>query len=162
MKHLKQLLNKQLPQIHNNIAILLFVIALLGFVDATYLTVEHYSGTIPPCSVGGCETVLTSVYSTILGVPVALGGAVYYFLILISVVIFFESKNTKPLKWSLLLTIPGMIMSLWFFYVQAFILKSYCLYCLGSLLTTTILFIITVYLFRNKSQNTELSDKNLN
>jgi uncharacterized membrane protein len=141
----------------------LSVTALLGFVDASYLTIEHYRGVIPPCSVvSGCETVLTSSYSTIFGVPVALGGAIYYFLILISVFIYFESKNNTPLKWSLLLTIPGMIMSLWFVYVQVFILQSYCIYCLGSFLTTTILFVTAMDLFEERPEAIESSDKIIN
>ena len=163
MKNLKILLNKQLQPVSNKVTILLFVIALLGFVDASYLTIEHYKGVIPPCTiVDGCETVLTSSYSTILGTPVALGGAIYYFLILISVLVYFESKNTKPLKWALLLTFPGLIMSLWFFYVQAFILKSYCVYCLGSLFTTIILFLITIYLFKQKGEIVYSADKIIN
>jgi uncharacterized membrane protein len=158
MKHLKQLLNKPLRPISNKIAILLFVIALLGFADASYLTIEHYSGVIPPCSVtGGCEVVLTSAYSTVFGVPVALGGAIYYLFILVSIFIYFESKNTKLLKWSLLLTVIGFIASLWFIYVQAFILHSYCVYCLGSFSTSTILFVIATYIFKKQSDFVEPS-----
>lgn len=158
MKSLKQLLNKPLRPISNKIAILLFVIALLGFADASYLTIEHYSGVIPPCSVtGGCETVLTSAYSTVFGVPVALGGAIFYLFILVSIFIYFESKNTKLLKWSLLLTILGFIASLWFVYVQAFILHSYCVYCLGSFSTSTILFVIATYIFKKQSDFVEPS-----
>lgn len=158
MKNLKQLLSKPLRPISNKLAILLFAIALLGFADASYLTIEHYSGVIPPCSVtSGCETVLTSAYSTVLGIPVALGGAIYYLFILISIFIYFESKNNKALKWSLLLTIPGFIASLWFVYVQVFILHSYCIYCLGSFSTSTILFVIAMYIFREKSDFVEQS-----
>lgn len=158
MKNLKQLLNKPLRPISNKIAILLFVIALLGFADASYLTIEHYSGVIPPCSVtGGCETVLTSAYSTVFGIPVALGGAIFYLFILVSIFIYFESKNTKLLKWSLLLTVIGFIASLWFIYVQAFILHSYCVYCLGSFSTSTILFVIATYIFKKQSDFVEPS-----
>jgi uncharacterized membrane protein len=120
----------------------LLIVALLGFADATYLTVEHYQGVIPPCSVvSGCETVLTSAYSVIAGVPVSLLGAVFYFIVLVGVFSFLESKKTVLLKWSLLFTIFGILFSLWFIYVQAFILGAWCLYCLGSALTSTILFV---------------------
>ena len=46
--------------------VFLFIVALIGFADASYLTVEHYRNVIPPCTTSGCETVLTSSYSTIL------------------------------------------------------------------------------------------------
>ena len=132
-----------------SLAVFLLVIALLGFADATYLTIEHYQGVIPPCTiVSGCETVLSSVYSTIAGMPVSLLGAVYYLLILIGVFAYLESKNTKPLKWALVLTIFGLLFTLWFLYVQAFILGAYCLYCLGSALTSIILFVTANVIFK--------------
>jgi uncharacterized membrane protein len=142
MKHLKLLLTRPLAALPTSLAVFLLIVALLGFADATYLTVEHYQGVIPPCSVvSGCETVLTSAYSVIAGVPVSLLGAVFYFIVLVGVFSFLESKKTVLLKWSLLFTIFGILFSLWFIYVQAFILGAWCLYCLGSALTSTILFV---------------------
>ena len=142
MKHLKQLLKRPLQTVPTKLAVFLLVIALLGFADATYLTIEHYQGVIPPCTVvSGCETVLTSGYSVIAGVPVSLLGAIYYFVVLVGVFAFLESKKTAPLKWVLFFTIFGMIFSLWFIYVQAAILGAWCLYCLGSALTSTVLFV---------------------
>jgi len=142
MKHLKHLLTQPLAALPTSLAVFLLVIALLGFADASYLTIEHYQGVIPPCTlVSGCEAVLTSSYSVIFGMPVSLLGAIYYLVISIGIFSFLESKKTTLLKWVLLLTVFGMIFSLWFLYVQAFILGSYCLYCLGSVLTSTILFV---------------------
>ncbi len=145
MRNLNQLLKKQLLAVPNKVAIFVFIIALLGFIDASYLSIEHFQNIIPPCSVtGGCEVVLTSIYSTIFGVPVSLLGAIYYLIIMIGTLIFLESKNPILFKWSLLLTIPGFLFSLWFVYIQIFELHSYCIYCLGSFLTTTILFVSTM------------------
>ena len=82
----------------NKFAIFLLIVALLGFADATYLTIEHYQNKIPPCSVGGCEQVLTSAYSVVAGVPVSLMGSVYYLLVLIGMFAYLESKNLKILR----------------------------------------------------------------
>lgn len=145
MRNLNQLLKKQLSTVPNKVAIFVLVVALLGFIDATYLSIEHFQNVIPPCSVtGGCEVVLTSIYSTIFGMPVSLLGAIYYLIIMIGTLIFLESKNPIAFKWVLLLTIPGFLFSLWFVYIQIFELHSYCIYCLGSFLTTTILFVSTM------------------
>ena len=145
MRNLNQLLKKQLSKVPNKVAIFVLVVALLGFIDATYLTIEHYQNVIPPCSVtGGCEVVLTSMYSTIFGIPVSLLGSIYYLLIMIGAFIYLESKIPTLFKWSLLLSIPGFLFSLWFVYIQIFELHSYCIYCLGSFLTTTILFVSTM------------------
>jgi uncharacterized membrane protein len=148
MKHLKHLLKQPLSNLPNKVAIFILVVAILGFVDASYLTVEHYKDVIPPCSVtGGCEVVLTSIYSQIFGVPTSLLGSIYYLLILIGAFSYLESKNLNLLKWSLLLTVPGFLFSLWFVYIQVFELYSYCIYCLGSFLTSTILFVSTMEIF---------------
>ncbi len=145
MRNLNQLLKKQLSTVPNKVAIFVLVVALLGFIDATYLSIEHFQNVIPPCSVtGGCEVVLTSIYSTIFGMPVSLLGAIYYLIIMIGTLIFLESKNPIAFKWVLLLTIPGFLFSLWSVYIQIFELHSYCIYCLGSFLTTTILFVSTM------------------
>ncbi len=145
MNHLKNLLKRHLRVVPTKVAIIILVVALLGFADATYLTVEHFQNRIPPCSVGGCEVVLTSAFSTILGVPVSLLGAIYYLLILVGVFAYIESKNVKVFKWTLLITAFGFGMSLWFLILQAFVLKAYCYYCLGSALTSTVLFILAMW-----------------
>lgn len=145
----KHLLTRPLVALPNKLTIFLVIVALVGFADATYLTIEHYRGVIPPCTVAsGCESVLTSSYSTIAGIPVSLLGAIYYLIVLIGIVAYLESKNTKPLRWALLLTPLGFIFSLWFLYVQAFILEAYCQYCLVSVATSVILFVAAVVVWR--------------
>jgi len=142
----------------NKIAVFLLIVALFGFVDSTYLTVEHFQGRVPPCSiVAGCEKVLTGPYSTVYGMPVALGGSIYYFLVLVGISGFLESRAHKHLKWALLLTILGFMASLWFIFLQVFIIHSYCAYCMGSALTSTILFVTAMNVFA-KYQGRKISN----
>jgi uncharacterized membrane protein len=142
-------LKTQLALVPTSFAIAILVVAVLGFADATYLTIEHYQGTIPPCSfVSGCETVLTSSYSIIAGVPVSLLGAIYYLLIAIGIFAYIDTKKTSILKWTLSITIFGLLMSLWFIFLQAFVIKAWCLYCLGSATTSIILFILANIAFK--------------
>jgi len=158
MKHLKQLLTRPLNKAGSGAVAFIFIVALIGFADATYLTVEHYRGVIPPCSItSGCEKVLTGPYATVLGFPVALGGAIYYLGVAVGSLIFLESKHLSAnlqshhwsiLKWTLLATTLGLLASLWFVYLQAFIIGSYCQYCLGSALTSTILFVTAMEMLR--------------
>lgn len=151
MKHLKHLL-KQPLLVPTSLVIIFLIVALIGFADAAYLTIEHYSGVIPPCTVGGCEEVLTSQYSTIFGVPVALMGVIDYLIILVGTFIYIESKNQKVLRFSMAFTVFGFLSSLYFFYVQAFVLHAFCLYCLGSAAISTTLFALAIYSFSKYSQ----------
>ncbi len=148
MKHLKHLLKRPLQAVPNKVVVILFIIALLGFTDASFLTIEHYQNRIPPCTTSGCETVLTSDYSSLFGIPVALLGAIYYLIITIGLFAHIEGKHEPSLRAVLLLTFFGFIMSMWFVYAQAFLIHSYCLYCLGSATISTILFASAVIVLK--------------
>ncbi len=128
-----------------------FGVAGVGFADATYLTVNHFSTFSLPCLVGSCEVVLRSAYSEFLGIPVALFGAIYYVAILAVLFYYIDTKHPerKPKAFSvaLCLTPVGMLASLYFFTVQAFVLHAFCQFCLISALTSTLLFIIALYVF---------------
>lgn len=120
------------------------VVALIGLVDSIYLTLHHLSGEQVPCSVtGGCETVLTSHYAEIAGIPLAAFGAAAYFLAF-SLAILAAFGNRK--LW-FLFGIQVSLMaafSLWLFYLQAFVIKAFCQFCLLSAATTITLFIIAL------------------
>jgi uncharacterized membrane protein len=157
MKHLKNLLTKPLLAIPNKLIIAVLIIAVLGFADAAYLTLEHYSGEIPPCSiVEGCEQVLTSAYATFAGIPVALGGVIFYLLVLIGLFAYLEGKNEKLLRYALILTAVGFLSTLYFLFIQAFVLKAFCLYCLGSATSSILLFALAIYIFSKYSGTREL------
>lgn len=122
------------------IPIAVLAIALIGFADATYLTVQHYQNKIPPCTIGGCESVLTSQYAQILGMPVSLLGALYYLIIIISLFIYLDTKKELSLRVPILLSVLGALASLGFMYVMIFVIKAFCPYCVVSALTSLTIF----------------------
>jgi uncharacterized membrane protein len=128
--------------------VFLFIVAVLGFMDATYLTIEHYSNVIPPCSIGSCETVLSSSWATVGGVPVALAGAVYYLFILVLLMVYRDGKNEKVLRATLVFTVLGMIATIYFVALQLFVLHAICIYCMGSAITSTTLFISALVILK--------------
>lgn len=130
------------------------ILGATGFVDATYLTVKHFLGTPVACSLlRGCETVLTSKYASISGIPVALLGAFYYLTILILAVLYIDSRKQVFLKIIAYLTPVGFLASLSFVYLQIFVIKAICLYCMVSAGTSTLLFILgMIYLARNRKK----------
>ena|SRR5882724_5749994 len=134
------------------VIILFLLIAFLGFLDAAYLTVEHYRGTIPPCSlVEGCERVLTSGYSIVLGVPVALFGALYYLMIAGLTFWYLDRGGVNILRIAAWGTIGGLVASLWFIFVQLFLIHSICLYCMFSAGTSTALFALGMWILSRTS-----------
>lgn len=143
MKNLKLWLtsNKAVP---HWFSLSLVLVALVGLADASFLALEHMRGVTPPCGAGSqCEVVTTSSYSQILGVPVAYLGTMYYAFIIFLGILYFDKKNPAWIRLASLVTPIGLIMSLWFLGVQAFILHAYCYYCLGSAATSTTLAILS-------------------
>ncbi len=121
-------------------------LAAIGFTDATWLTVKHFTQTIVPCSLThGCELVTTSVYSTILGIPVALLGSIFYFTMIAGTFIALESGNQKIFRYVTRLTIAGFLASLWFVAAQIFIIHAICQWCMGSAITSTLLFTLSFF-----------------
>ena len=117
----------------------------IGLLDAGYLTFKHYLGGIPPCTIRGCEVVLTSAQSEIAGVPVALLGALYYIMILALSLAYIISKKEMVIRHAAYLTPTGLLASAYFVYLQLFVIKAICLYCMASAATSTILFMLGAY-----------------
>lgn len=137
---------------------IIVIVAFLGFLDATYLTVQHYMNTVPPCSATqGCERVLTSQYATVAGIPVALGGVLYYLAVF--VLAFWMMMNglrkTIPLLFGL--TIIGLVTSAVLVYLQLGVLQAICLYCMGSAISSTLLFVFGFSLFLQSRTKPERS-----
>lgn len=128
-----------------------------GFLDATYLTVSHYAGTELNCTLtNGCGTVTTSEYATIGPIPVALLGMFFYFTMLISSLIYLDTKNEFTRKIISFLPITGLIASIYFVSLQLFVIKAICQYCMVSAATSTILFIFAMIMIVRERKNKEL------
>ena len=132
-------------------AFFLIVISFIGFLDATYITLKHYLGVPITCSIlNGCEKVTTSVYSTVFNIPVALIGSVYYLIIFALIILYLDTKKETIFYTASKITALGFIASIWFTYLQIFVLKAFCFYCLVSSGTSTILFILGIIALKLK------------
>ena len=125
----------------NNLSISCLIFCFLGFLDATYLTILHYKNAFPPCTISGCEKVLTSQFSVIYGVPVSLLGTLFFTLAIVFSLLVFLSKRKIFAHGLFLITLTGLFVSAVLFFIQLFIIKSFCQYCLFSESMTLLLFI---------------------
>ncbi|MDP3881076.1 MAG: vitamin K epoxide reductase family protein [bacterium] len=125
------------------------VIATIGFIDASYLTIVHFLGQAPECSIlEGCDVVTSSKYSTIGPIPVALLGALYYLTVAIASIFALDRRSVAATRLVSNLTWLGLLASIYFVYLQLFVLKSICIYCMGSALGSTVLFILGMILLK--------------
>ena len=120
-------------------------LALVGVAESVYLTVEHFAGRSVRCVVvTGCDTVLTSSYATVAGgIPLAAVGAFAYFTAFsLATLAYFGYTGTRPLLG--LLAALMFAASVWYVYVQAFVLQAFCAYCLLSAAVSTALALVAL------------------
>ena len=134
-----------MPQYLKKAVIVMLVLGAIGFIDATYLTITHFRGGIPPCTISGCEVVLTSDHNKIIGIPVALLGSLYYLTILSLAITSYITKKERTIKLLSFFTIIGFVASLFFVYLMLFVINALCQYCLISAISSTLLFVTGMY-----------------
>ncbi|MBI5147666.1 MAG: vitamin K epoxide reductase family protein [Parcubacteria group bacterium] len=122
----------------------IFIASFIGLADSVYLTIEHYRGVAAFCLVtAGCDKVLTSAYSEIVGIPLALLGVVFYSVALIAAAYFFyRAKNVRVLAAAFLLALGGFLFSVYSVYLQIAVIKAFCFYCLVSVSAATFIFVL--------------------
>lgn len=129
--------------------ILFLTLSLLGFLDASYLTLKYYQGEAPTCAFfKGCDIVTTSKYATIFGVSIALLGAIYYLALFILSVLYLDTKNPRFIKIGAIIAGGGFLFSLWLIYLQLFVINALCIYCLVSALSSTALFLAGLIIWK--------------
>lgn len=132
------------------LVILLMIIAVIvGFLDSSYLFYKYLTASPIDCLLfDGCNTVAKSPYSHVFGVPLPLFGMIFYTLMLGSIIFLSIRKNIFFAKVTLALGFMGFAFSLYFIYLQGFIIQAFCIYCLVSALTSTILFCAAIYVYQ--------------
>lgn len=92
---------------------------------------------------GACQIIQQSEYGEILGIPVGLWGAFGYLAILVtwSLSLIQSPRLLQIVPWALLaLTLLGVLFSLYFTFLEPFVIGATCPWCLTSAILMTILF----------------------
>jgi uncharacterized membrane protein len=112
------------------------VLSTLGLGVAGYLTYVHYAGLTPACGIShGCETVQTSRYASLAGVPVALLGLVSYLLLLCTSL----SRGESALTAGFGLAVVAFAFSAYLTYRELFSIHAICSWCVSSAMIFTLL-----------------------
>ena len=115
------------------------VMSLIGLADAIYLTIQHLTGQSVRCTVvAGCQEVLGSHYATVRGIPLALLGVAAYFAVFsLATLAAFGYRLAGRL---MVIVVELMFLTtLWLLYLQAFVIRAFCQFCLLSALVTVTL-----------------------
>src|SRR5215213_4131346 len=126
------------------------LLSLFGLADALYLTIEHVTGQSVRCTIiSGCSEVLSSPYAVVAGIPLAVIGAAAYFTVFsLAILALYGYRIAGTLLTPLVI---GMfVVSLWLIYLQAFVIREFCQYCLLSAAITFALLVVMVIVPRYK------------
>ena len=119
---------------------IIIVLALLGFGVSMFLAVSHYLGYLVPCDIThGCEAVLNSKYSSLLGLPLSVWGVAFFVAVIISSLL-----ANHYIVWKKLLRVLlgiGALLALIFLVIQFFVLKKVCQWCFTTDTLTIIMFL---------------------
>jgi len=131
-----------------------FALAITGLLVSLYLTWVKVTDNRAACvqGLGDCWTVNTSAYSEIYGIPVALLGAFAYSIII--ALIYLETRfhffNVNATLILFGITLAGSLYSLYLTYLELFVIKAVCPFCVISALMMISLFIFTSVRLNNE------------
>lgn len=120
------------------------IVALIGLCDAIYLTIHHYTAEPVPCGEAfDCSAVLASAYAEIGGIPLAVFGAIAYFTAFSLAILAGFGNRRMWLVFGVQVVLMSFF-SMWLLYVQAYVLKAFCQFCLISAGVTLTLLLIAL------------------
>jgi uncharacterized membrane protein len=124
------------------------LVSLLGLILGAYLSLYKfgYIGTLS-CSVGSCETVQTSRWSVLFGLPVATWGVGFYALMLSLAIAGLQPRFEESVQLSLALLVLagwGVLFSAWLNYLEGFVIHAWCEFCLISAGFVAVLFVLAM------------------
>ena len=125
-------------------------ISLLGLVVTTYLTILSIGQIEASCSIQGCNEVLNSKWAKLLGIPLSFGGMLVYGTIMILSLSHTSSINILTRKIILLSIFIGMSVSVYLTYIEIFVIKALCQYCITSAILLLINSIIIIIIFKKE------------
>jgi len=116
--------------------IVLLALSVVGSGISGYLVYAHFFKINPVClPFAKCETVLTSRYAEMWGVPLSLLGLLMY-LALVGLCLWQLPKRNKSKSFTAAgiytLALAGTLFSLYLLYLEAFVIHDYCTWCLAS------------------------------
>ncbi|MDQ5901415.1 MAG: hypothetical protein QG580_130 [Patescibacteria group bacterium] len=122
---------------------------LAGFLLAGYVYSKKQKKENLVCPMNGsCDEVVNSRYSKFMGIPVEVMGMLYYAFIMLAYVFIFINKSTVSDVFQFFMTsitIMAFLFSCYLVFIQAFILRQWCTWCLFSAGFSTFIFITAVF-----------------
>ena len=122
--------------------IIIYVFCVIGILDTGYLIYHKFKHTDVACLFfpkKWCRKVQYSKQSTTFGIPNSFAGFAMYSTIL--VLTYLVSQGSVDFDWVKGVITAGFLFSMYFTFVQAFVLRAFCTWCVVSAINFTIMFL---------------------
>ena len=127
----------------------ILILAFLGLADSLYLVQHAASGTPLLCNIqdfSGCNIVAASQYARIFGIPLAEFGVVFYGVLFILAALELVLVNRLLRRLLQAMALIGILASLYFIFLQLFVIDAVCIYCVVSALITLFILIFASFI----------------
>jgi uncharacterized membrane protein len=133
--------------LNSNLRLISIGLAAIGLLDTIYLSYVKIAHSEVFC--GGsraCDTVNSSLYSEIAGIPIAYLGLAANIVILL--LLFMETRGDFWMQYSPLIvfgmTLAGTLYSIYLTYIEIAVLRAICPYCVVNAVVMLLLFVISL------------------
>ncbi len=133
-----------MEKLQKHIKNILLGLSVAGILVSAYLTYAKLTSSSLICLDTGCDQVQNSEYSEIMGIPVAVLGAGFYFLMFI-----FVYKDLH--KFAKIWAVFGLLFSVYLTYLELFVIYAICTWCVISLV---LVILLTILAFIQKNEPT--------
>ncbi len=117
--------------------VFILILAFCGLADSLYLTQNEVAGTPLICNIqnlSGCNLVAQSAYSRLFGIPLAEYGVFFYSVLFILAALELALFDRFLRRLLQIAAVFGFISSLYFTFLQIFVINAFCIYCFASAL----------------------------
>lgn len=124
-------------------------LALVGLLISVYLLLYQLGFAAPlACGAGGgCERVQASQWALMLGLPVAAYGVGGYLVLLGVALLGLQDpwrERREPTRWLAWLSGAGVLFSLYLTYLELFVIRSICRWCVASAVIIAAILVVSV------------------
>ena len=131
----------------------------IGLCIASYLAVVEVGGGTPVCGpLHGCETVASSPYSRINGIPVAVFGVMLSLFLMTAALAWWRTGATWLLAAHYVGSLVGVLFETYFTYLELFVIDAVCVWCLTYFITLLLRFLLSAWVWFHRPRGTDAGD----
>ncbi len=134
---------------------IIFILSILGLLVSAFLAYEYLQVTPMNCPLTGtgCDIVRKSDYSHFLGISIPYLGILFYvFMAAVSIwLVQVPHRLINRLRFAV--SVAGLLFGIYLTYLEAFVIKAYCFWCLSSFMVSVLIFIFAYVAIRDENRN---------